>query len=60
MNVSIREDSYVQTFMDFMASWACSMVVISMNSVVWGSKSWFTISILSFDVRIDVSPVDIL
>jgi len=34
------------------------MVTISTNSVVCGSKSWFTISILEFpDVRMDVNPV---
>ena len=44
--------------MDLIASCAWSMVTISMNSVVCGSKSWFTISILEFpDVRMDVNPV---
>lgn len=49
----------VGTFIDLIASCACSMVSISMNAVVCGSLSWSTISILSPVMRIDVSP-DIL
>jgi hypothetical protein len=45
------------TFMDLMASCACSILSISINFVVWGSKSWSMISILeSPEVRIEVNP----
>ena len=38
----------------WMASYASSMVLISMNSVVCGSRSWFTISSLLLLVRMEV------
>ena len=42
------------TFMLLMASYASSMVLISMNSVVCGSRSWLTISSLPLLVRMEV------
>lgn len=43
--------------MDFMASWASSTELISSHSVVCGSRSWLTISILSSEARMDVMGV---
>jgi hypothetical protein len=55
-NISLKSKGKT-TFMDLIASCACSIVTISINSVICGSKSWFTISILeSPDVRMDVNP----
>ena len=45
----------MRTFMDLMASYASSIVLISRNSVVCGSRSWFTISSLPLLVRMEVS-----
>ena len=45
----------LQTFIVLIASCACSIVSTLIHSVVWGSKSWFMISILSSEVLIDAS-----
>lgn len=45
----------LQTFIVLIASCACSIVSTSIHSVVWGSKSWFMISILSSEVLMDAS-----
>jgi hypothetical protein len=43
------------TFIVLIASWASSIELIGRNSVVCGKSNWFTISILSPEVLMEVS-----